>query len=112
MRLTVNIKDNKQHIDLWLSLWQGGTKITTREKAVLAEFIVIYMLLKSKKVEEPYLSKLLFDSDARKEVCNALNISSFNLTNIIAALKAKECILDDKISPQLIPDKEFVIEFK
>ena len=112
MKLTTKLRDVKHHIDVWLTLWQGGIDITTREKDVLAEFIAIHLLLVSKGMKEPYLAKLLFDADARKQVCINLSISSFNLTNVLAALKNKGAITDNVISSQLIPEKELIFEFK
>ena len=112
MKLTIQTQDNKHHIDLWLTLFQGGTNITSREKEVLAELISAYLLLKSKGLIEPFLSKEVLGTDIRKIICNSLEISTFNLTNILAALKAKGCIFDDKINPQLIPEKELIFKFK
>ena len=112
MKQVTKIRDVKHHIDLWLSLWQGGIGITSREKDVLTEFIEIHLLLKSKDIVEPYLSKLLFDSDSRKQVCTNLSISSFNLTNVLTSLKNKGCIIDEQISLPLIPEKELIFEFR
>jgi len=112
MKLTTAIKDNKHHTDLWLTLFQGGVGYTHREKEVLSEFISAYLMLKSKGLIEPYLTKEVFGAEVRKTVRESLEISSFNLTNILAALKAKGCIFDDKINPQLIPEKELIFEFK
>lgn len=112
MKLVTQTRDNKHHIDLWLTLFQGGVGYTQREKEVLSEFISAYLLLKSKGLIEPYLSKEVLSTEVRKNVCDTLDISSFNLTNILAALKSKGCIIDDQINPQLIPEKELIFEFK
>lgn len=112
MKLITAIKDNKHHTDLWLTLFQGGVGYTQREKEVLSELISAYLMLRSKGLIEPYLSKEILGTDVRKVVCDNLSISTFNLTNVLAALKAKGCIFDDKINPQLIPEKELIFEFK
>ena len=112
MKLTTELVDNKHHIDLWLTLFQGGVRYTSRDKEVLAEFILAYLLLKSKGLIEPYLSKEVFGAEVRKSVRESLEISSFNLTNILAALKTKGCVVNDKINPQLLPEKELLFEFK
>ena len=112
MRLVVQPDDVNHHINLWLTLWQGETGITSREKEVLTEFIKAYMLHKSKGLIEPYLSKEVFSTEVRKYVCDTLSISSFNLTNVLASLKSKECIKEDKLDKKLIPEKELTFVFK
>ena len=112
MRLPAKVKDNKHHVDLWLTIFQGGVNITSREKDVLSELILSYMMLKEKGLIEPYLSKEVLGTDIRKHVCESLDISTFNLTNILASLKAKGCIFADQINPQLIPERELIFEFK
>lgn len=112
MKLITATEDTKHHISLWLTLFQGGAGFTTREKEVLLEFISAYLTLKSNGLIEPYLTKEVFGAEVRKYVRETLSISSFNLTNILASLKSKGCIVDDKINPQLIPEKELIFEFK
>lgn len=112
MKLTTELVDNKHHIDLWLTLFQGGVGYTKREKEVLAEFISVYFSLKSRGLIEPYLSKEVFGTSVRLSVRESLEMSAFNLTNILAALKNKGCIIDDKINTQLLPEKELLFEFK
>ena len=112
MKLVTHVRDNKQHTELWLSLWAGGLKITPREKEVLAELILAYLYHKSKGLIEPYLSKEVFGTEVRKGVQEALEISSFNLTNVLASLKSKGCITDSSLNPNLIPDTELIFEFK
>ncbi len=79
---------------------------------MLAEFIAAYLFHKSKGLIEPYLSKEVFDTEVRKHICETLKISSFNLTNVLASLKTKGTIINEKLNPQLIPEQELIFEFK
>lgn len=113
MKLVTATKGVKHHTSLWLTLWQGGVGYTAREKEVLLEFIISYLNLKSQGLIEPFLSKEVFSTEVRKEVCERLSISTFNLTNVLAALKTKGCISEEgRINTQLIPEKELIFEFK
>lgn len=112
MKLTVNVTNKRQHIDLWLTLWQAGLGLTEREKSVIAEILLRRDELVEGGIKEPFLSKLLFDADSRKIYCSALSISSYNFTNILGALKSKGVLNDTLLNPQLIPDTSLIFDFK
>lgn len=116
MKLDINVEDRREHINFWLTLFQSGAKYTDREKSVLCEIINRRLELEDDSIKEPYLTKLLFDSDSRKIYCESLSISAFNLTNILSSLVEKEIIGKEdngySIPEYLIPSNTLTFEFK
>ena len=112
MKLTSKVKDYKQHITLWLTLFQSGAGFTIREQTILTEILLRRKEL-STSVEEPFLTKLLFNSDSRKIYCNNLDITSQVFNNTLMSLKKKDVINNNlQIQTTLIPDDNLEIKFK
>jgi biotin operon repressor len=118
--MKIDIKTTEDnYTTLWLVLWQGALNLTPREREVLAAILDKYLELDKGGVTDPWIYKLCFDKDSRKEYCEKLSISSFNLTNLVAGLKEKGALIDmesdgstlTKISLQLIPKKEITFRF-
>lgn len=113
MKQVVKVKDITQHYSLWLTMFQSGSNITDREKSVLVELLVRRDELSRDGVKEPFLTKLLFDLDSKKIVCDRLEISAFSYANAIKGLKDKGAISEDNvIHHTLIPDDKMEIVFK
>jgi hypothetical protein len=118
--MKIDIKTTKESFStMWLVLWQGALNLTPRERDVMAEILDRYMELTKEGVTIPWSYKLCFDSDSRKKYCEKLEISSYNLTNLLSGLKEKGAIYDVSadgvtitfISKQLIPVKEITFNF-
>jgi hypothetical protein len=113
MKLTRSINSIRQHYDLWLILFQSGAGITDREKSILVEILVKRSELSKSGIKEPFLTKLLFDNDRRKEYCSALDISVYSLNNTLKSLKDKQVLSEEyKIQSSLIPEDILEISFK
>jgi hypothetical protein len=109
---TIEVKGNDlELITAWLSLWQGVVGFTNREKDVLSLILVKYSNLKSTGLIEPYLSKELFSTECRKEYCDVLDITNYNLTNLLSSLKEKGIIKESVIDPRLIPQGQITFKF-
>lgn len=113
MKLTIKVEEYRQHIDLWLTLFQSGAGFTVREKSILIEILVRRKELVDSNISEPFLTKLLFDEDSRKLFCERLEISHQILNNIIMSLKKKDIISNDfKLQSTLIPEDRLEFNFK
>jgi hypothetical protein len=111
--MRIDVKDYRDHTNFWLTLFQSGSKITDREKSVLIEVLVKREELSRDGISEPYLTKLLFDTESRKEYCESLEISSFSLTNSLSALKAKGVLGEDfSVLKRLIPAEKLEFNFR
>lgn len=114
---TININTTGDNFTtLWLVLWQGALDLTPRERSVLAAILDKYLELEKDGLKPPYIYKMCFDSDARKEYCEKLEISSFNLTNTLSGLKSKGAITEESkgvygIAEQVIPHREILFKF-
>lgn len=112
MKLTRKVKDYKEHITLWLTLFQSGAGFTAREHSILTEILLRRREL-ADSVEEPFLTKLLFDTDSRKIYCDNLDITSQVFNNILMGLKKRGIISKElQIESTLIPDDSLEIRFK
>lgn len=101
---------------MWLVLWQGALDLTVKEREVLAAILDKLIELRDAGIKEPYISKLLFDKDTRKQYCDRLSISGFNLTNLLSSLKKKSVIKEVskglyEVDPKVIPQKEVKFKF-
>lgn len=113
---TINIQTNGNFTTLWLVLWQGALDLTPRERSVLAAILDKYLELEQEGLKPPYVFKMCFDAEARKEYCDKLEISSFNLTNTIGALRQKGAIMEElkgvyTIPDQVLPKREVTFKF-
>lgn len=114
MKIDINTTEEK-YTTLWLVIWQGALKLTPREIEVMAAVLDKYIELDKAGLKSPYIFKLCFDADARKEYCERLGVSSFNLTNILSGLKEKGAIQENDglliIATQLLPKEEITFRF-
>ena len=119
--MTIDIKTTEDnYTTLWLVLWQGALNLTPRERDVLAAILDKYLELDKAGVKPPYLWKLVFDTDARKEYCEKIGLSSYNLTNLLGGLKEKKALVNLSyendvevlgVTPHLLPKKEITFRF-
>lgn len=113
MKLEFKVKDIREHINFWLTLFQSGSKITDRERSVLTEILIKRDELSRDGIKEPFLTKLLFDNDRRKEYCSILSISTYTFANALSSMKEKGILEDDySISSTMLFEDELNIRFK
>lgn len=121
----MNEKVLKRKVDIdnfypvYLKTLNGHLALTNRELEVLVELCTIKAKYLDQKLTENELAKLVLGKAAREELRSKLNISPFNLNNIIKSLKDKQVLLANgrkyTINPRLfVPptDKEYSINFK
>lgn len=98
----------------WLAFLSGLTGFTQREMDVLAVIIDKRILLVNDGIKTPYLEELLFSSSSRKEYCNKLKISDFNLTNLLGSVRKKHAFIKtdagEDIDEKLIPAEETLVK--
>lgn len=105
-------KVNKQDFYyIYLKTLNGHLSLTNRELEVLVEICKIQAQNINKGYSDEQLSKIVFSTSSRKLMRSHLNISSFNLNNIIKVLKDKKILLDMdygyKINPNVfVSDQE------
>lgn len=101
---------------VWLELLSRISKLTEREIDVLEVLIKKRSLLLKDGMKQPYLSQILFSTEARKQYCQELEITDFNFTNLLGSLRKKSAIMKtngvEDIYHKLIPAEEILIKFE
>lgn len=118
MKLTINIPVDRLYIT-YLQTINGLLKLSPKEIEILTEFMTLRDKLSSGNIIGEDLSSLLFSPSSRKIIYTKLGISSFNLNNYIASLKAKQLIqekeglfyLNAKFTTLVINDNNFEVSF-
>ncbi len=113
MKLNIKVENSRQHFNLWLTLFQSGSNLTDREKSILVEILVRREELSKSGISEPYLTKLLFDTDSKDIICKLLEISGFSYANALKSMKDKGVITENlSIQHTLIPEDRLEFNFK
>lgn len=113
MKLKIKVKNNREHFNLWLTLFQSGSNLTDREKSILVEILVRREELSKDGIKEPFLTKLLFDTDSKELICDRLLISGFSYANALKSMKDKSIISEGlEIESSLIPEDSLEFNFK
>lgn len=90
---------------IYLKTLNGHLSLTNRELEVLVELCKLQNQNINKGYSDKQLAKQVFGASSRKLVRSHLNISPYNLNNIIKVLKTKRVLLDTedgyKINPSL-----------
>lgn len=113
MELTAKV-NKEQWVSNYINIFNGGLRITQKEKDLLAEYLLIYVDLIKDGLKEPYLSKLVFAKENVAEIRKKLNLSSQSYNNYKTQLKDKGVLKEDnglKVDPKLIPQKELTFKF-
>lgn len=116
MRLKINTTKDDFY-KTYLKVFSSVLGISNSEVNILAEFCKIKSKLE--EIDSPIdVKKLLFSTESRKAVQEALGISSFNLSNYILALKKKGLLIKNEnkydISPIIyvyLPKETFNLSF-
>lgn len=105
-----------EYVKLYIDLWVGAFLLTDKEKKVVIELVNIFLELAKDGLQPKYINKLLFSTESRKRVREAMNISEPGLNNYFTQLKEKNIILEEDkdlyINPFLIPVPEITFKFK
>lgn len=116
LKRKVEVKD---FYEVYLKTLNGHLVLTNRELGVLVEICKAQAKYMSNGYENEKLSKVLFSAISREEIRTLLNISPYNLNNIIKTLRSKQVLLDQGnkyiVNPRLfVPstEKEYTITFK
>lgn len=87
-------KVNKEDFyPIYLKTLNGQLSLTGRELEVLVELCKIQA--QNIEIPQEQLSKLVLSTSSRKLVSSKLNISPYNLNNIIKILKGRKIILEN-----------------
>lgn len=114
--LVIRISGSKEHVvRVFLSVFLSKERLTDKQLDVTTALVLRYAEYIAHGVKEPYASALLFSTGTRKEIVQALNMSSAHLSNTFDALQEKNVLAfeDGKysINPQLIPNSSLKFEF-
>lgn len=115
MLIKLPVEEEKKYVallEILGSCVSPFNKIRPKEREVLAELYRINDKISNMPEEDKY--KVLFHSDSKREIAEILNISIFNLGNIIGDLKKKGLVDDYGLTKKLpFTDKvtfNFIIE--
>ena len=90
---------------MWIEFLAPFHKLTARERDVAARIILHYFRF-SENVDDPEVVRdLLWSKRSKKDMMDALGMSSAHLQIILAKLRATGFIIDDNINPKYIPHK-------
>jgi hypothetical protein len=115
MKIIIDITDDSR-VRSYLRLWKSVFRLTDSEALVLEAIVNRYLKLQSEGVKDPYISDLLLNTKARKELQESVGYSENHFNNIVKALKDKKIIskIGDgyKIADQrVIPVSEITFKF-
>ena len=104
---------------VYLKTLNGHLGLTNRELDVLVQLCKTQASFSDEGYSDEQLSKIVFSSGSRQLIREHLQISPFNLNNIIKVLRAKKILLTVGkryyINPRIFvsnKDKEYSINFK
>lgn len=102
---TLNVTE-KEFFVRWLEFLKPYHKLRQKEIELLSLFLYKRYQLQKVISDEKILTKILFDTDSRNEIKEALNYSSSQiLNNMISSLRKKKVIdKDNNIHKGLIPN--------
>lgn len=116
----MNIEFKVKAADLpkkYLEVFNGMFKLTEKELDLAAYLISKYIEYGTDGLKEPYLSKLIFSLEERKQLCAKLgDMSTQNLSNLLKKLKGKQVLLEVKedqfqLDSSLLPENTVTFKF-
>ena len=101
----------------YLQARNGELKLTEKELQFVAQIASMYMKHYVKGLREPYLSKYVFGTEGRKEICDAIgDLSAQNFNNKLKQLVEKEILVTQEgsymLAQGLLPEKEIIYRFQ
>jgi hypothetical protein len=102
---------------IWLQLLNGKLKLTEKELEFVSSIITLYIQYSRQGLIEPFLSKIVFSADSRKDICDTIGgLSAQNFNNRLKQLIDKRIlILKDgnySLEPSLMPQSEVIFRFR
>ena len=100
----------------YLQVRNGELKLTDKELQFVAQIVTTYMKHYVNNLREPYLSKHVFGTEGRKEICDAIgDLSAQNFNNKLKQLVDKGVLLQEeggyKLVEGMLPEKEVIYRF-
>ena len=113
-KIPTNLRNFFHH---WILFTAPTHKLGKTQKRVLAEMLYYRYMLSQEVRTEKLLEKLLFETETRQNIADAVGIPKRRFDLILAELRKKKIVVGLTISPKIIPqlgvgDKEFVLAFK
>lgn len=100
-RLKVN---RKAFFRMWVMMIQPFLKLRNQEVQVLSELLYQRFLISKEVKNQKMIDELTFNLKTRKAIREELGIKMYSFNNLIASLRKKGIIKDDRINPKVIPD--------
>ena len=117
MILTTTV-DKAGHIERWIQIFNGGLKLTDKEREFLGHLLDRALTLMADGVKEPYLGEILFNQTNTAEIKELMgNISKQALNNYKISLVKKGVVYKDEsgmyhIKDVMIPKESVTFNFK
>jgi hypothetical protein len=103
-------------IKSYITLWNGGLKLTENEQKLLVAIIELYQEIEVSGTKGQYINELLFSTRKRKELMSKLNLNPQAFNNYFKGLKDKKVILESndgyQLNPMMIPENKITFEFE
>jgi hypothetical protein len=116
MKITVAKVKKSEFNKTFITLWNGGLKLTEKEQDVLLALIESYQRFEADGLREPYISKMLFATDNRKKLLKVLGLTPQAFNNYFKGLKDKRAIFEEDdsyvLNPLLVPTVEIGFKFE
>ena len=112
----INIKlPEKDAVENFLTVYLSKHKLPKGQLDIITELVAKYAKYIKDGVAEPYASALLFSTESRKEVHQALGISAAQLNNAFKPLIDKNILAKEDgkyfINPNILPSKTLTFNF-
>ena len=102
---------------IWLQLLNGKLKLTEKELEFVAHIMSLYIQYNRQGLIEPFLSKIVFGAESRKDICDAVGgLSAQNFNNRLKQLIDKRIVIFKEgnyfLEPTLMPQSEITFRFR
>ena len=104
--ITIKSVDTKDRLVKFLNIIHKFHNLTSKEIAILVEFIVEYYAIKKKVTDNELLNKLLFDHTVKRKIGTRLNIKDSVFQNYLTVFRQKGVIKDNALNTSYIPPEE------
>lgn len=106
----------KEAIEMFLCVFLAKERLPQGQLKIVAALVTKYAEYVNQGVAEPYASTLLFSTETRKEIYEALDISASQFNNAFKPLMDKNILAIDNgkyfINPAILPSTTLEFNFK
>lgn len=102
--------DRENFYHIYLKTLNGHLGLTKKELSVLVEFCKAQASVSKRNISDEEISKYIFSTKVRQLVRENLNISPFNLNNIIKTLRKKKLLITNASRSYMINPRIFVLD--